>query len=77
MEPLQRYLLVREQTHTFLFLETMVRRIDAEHLKGPLTKKLYGERCKGNELTTYLIVTANKKKSQPLEGFMSVCEGAI
>lgn len=62
MTPVQRYLLIREKTHLFLFLETMIRRIDAEQVKGEITKKLYGNMCKGNELTTYLIVTASKAK---------------
>ena len=42
MSPLERYHLIREKTHIFLFLETMVRRIDAERIKGEITKKLYG-----------------------------------
>lgn len=33
----KRYMLVREKTHVFLFLEAMVRRLDAEVLKGRVT----------------------------------------
>lgn len=36
-QALRRYMLVREKTHVFLFLEVMVRRIDAELLKGKVT----------------------------------------
>ena len=71
MSPVQRYLLVREKTHVFLFLETMIRRLDAERIKGELTRNLYGAMCKGNELTTYLIVTANNAKAHEIDGFMS------
>ena len=42
MTPLERYLLVREKTHVFLFLETMVRRLDSDRVKGEVTKQLYG-----------------------------------
>lgn len=42
MSPLERYLQIREKTHLFLFLETMVRRLDPEAVKGRITKKLYG-----------------------------------
>lgn len=38
MQPLDRYLLVREKTHLFLFLETMVRRLEASQLKGRITQ---------------------------------------
>lgn len=61
--------MVREKTHIFLFLETMVRRLDAERIKGNMTRSLYGANCKGNELTTYLIVTASKAKAQEIDGF--------
>ena len=71
MSPLQRYLLVREKTHILLFLETMMRRLDADRIKGDITKTLYGSMCKGNELTLYLIVTAGKAKSHEIDGFMS------
>lgn len=77
MSPLQRYLLIREKTHLFLFLETMVRRIDADRIKGEITRKLYGQMCKGNELTTYLIVTASKAKMHEIDGFMSATRDAI
>ena len=77
MNPLQRYLLIREKTHIFLFLETMVRRIDADKIKGEITKKLYGQMCKGNELTTYLIVTSSKAKMHEIDGFMSETRDTI
>lgn len=34
---LNRYMLVREKTHIFLYIEAMVRRLDAEVLKGRVT----------------------------------------
>lgn len=37
MSELNWYLLVREKTHIFLFLEIMVRRIDTDDLKGIVT----------------------------------------
>lgn len=77
MEPIDKYLLVREKTHILLFLESMVRRLDPETIKTSITKKLYGEQCKGNELTTYLIVTANRTKSSLTEGFLSATKGLI
>ena len=77
MEPLERYLMVREKTHILLFLETMIRRLDPEIVKTQITKKLYGQTCKGNELTTYLIVTASKAKSIAIDGFLSTARGAI
>jgi hypothetical protein len=49
--------------HVFQFLEIIVRRLDVETLKGSITKQLFSENCKGNELTSYLILTANKAKN--------------
>ena len=69
MSPIERYLMVREKTHIFLLLETMVRRLDVNRLKGPITCGLYGENCKGNELTSYFIITANKALSEEIDGF--------
>lgn len=77
MEPLDKYLLIREKTHILLFLETMVRRLDPETFKTTITKQLYGEQCKGNELTTYLIVTANRAKSSLTEGFLGATKDEI
>ena len=37
MAPLQRYLMVREKTHIFLFLETMIRRLDPDIVKTQIT----------------------------------------
>jgi hypothetical protein len=34
---LKRYMLVREKTHVFLYIEAMVRRLDADVLKGRVT----------------------------------------
>ena len=77
MKPQDRYLLVREKTQIFLFLETIIRRLDPEKIKGEITKKLYGQMCKGNELTTYLILTASKAKSHPIDGFLSSTRDTI
>ena len=68
---------MREKTHLFLFLETMVRRLSADQIKGDITKKLYGQMCKGNELTTYLIVTASQAKSHSIDGFISATRDTI
>jgi len=54
-----------------LFLETIVRRIDSEKLKNELTKALYGPMCQGNELTRYLIFTADKAKANQIDGFLA------
>ena len=62
-------MLVREKTHVFLFLEVMVRRLDAETLKGQITQAIYGKQCQANELTKYLILTANDAKSQKIDSF--------
>ena len=37
-DPLDLYLLVREQTHVFLFLEIIVRRLDSEVFKLQVSK---------------------------------------
>ena len=71
MTPLERYLLIREKTHYYLFLETMIRRLDTDRIKGTITKQIYGQMSKGNELTTELIVAANKAKSHPIDGFLN------
>ena len=47
----------------------MVRRVDADRIRGYMTRNLYGANCKGNELTTYLIVTASKAKAHEIDGF--------
>ena len=44
-----------------------MRRLDPVVLKGRITKSLYGENCKGNELTYYLIVTPNQAKGSLAE----------
>lgn len=77
MDPLKKYLLLREKTHILLFLESIVRRLDPEILKTRITKKLYGDQCKGNELTTYIIITANKAKQNNTEGFLSATRDFI
>ena len=38
MTPVERYLLIREKTHYYLFLETMIRRLDTDRIKGTITK---------------------------------------
>lgn len=38
----KRYMIVREKTHVFLFLECMIRRLDSEVLKGRITQAIYG-----------------------------------
>lgn len=35
-------MLVREQTHVMLMLEIFVRRLDADTIRGKITKTLYG-----------------------------------
>jgi hypothetical protein len=56
-----------------LFLEIFVRRLDAETLKTKVTKTLYGDSTAQNELTKFLISTADDAKSQKIPKFEERC----
>ena len=55
----------------------MVRRLDGDRLKNEITKLLYGQMCHGNELTTYLIITADKAKANVIDGFLAATRDQI
>ena len=55
----------------------MIRRLDSERLKNEITKSLYGQMCQGNDLTRYLIVTADKAKANAIEGFLAATRDQI
>jgi hypothetical protein len=50
-------------------LEIFVRRLDADVLKGKITKTLYGPDAQPNELTKYLIETSDNAKRDKIPNF--------
>ena len=48
----------------------MIRRLDGELIKGFITQEIYGQSGGSNELTKYLIVTANNAKNSPIDSFI-------
>jgi len=73
----QMYLLVREKTHIFRLLETVIRRLDNETLRGRVDKALFGEESGGKEMIKYLIQVSRDASKKPLEGSIKICGDAI
>ena len=54
-DPFENYLLMREQTNVFLFIEIIVRRLELEQLKKVVSKQIFGQNSAENELFKFLI----------------------
>lgn len=67
------YMLVREQTHVMLMLEIFVRRLDAEVLRGIITKTIFGNNAAQNQLTKFLIEKAENAKKERIPNFEARC----
>lgn len=67
------YMLVREQTHVMLMLEIFVRRLDAEVLRGVITKTIFGNNAAQNQLTKFLIEKADNAKKEHIPNFEARC----